>query len=111
MANEQNLTAPPIRSGEEAVRKGRAGGIASGKARREKKSLQDWARDILAMDLPVKAPDGSVVPGSNVGTAIVMEQVKRSLKYGDTKAAKFVASLLGEMQTDITFNVTFGDEK
>lgn len=109
MGNAQNLQ--PVRSKSEARERGRKGGIASGKARREKKSLQDWARDILAMKLPVKAPDGSTIPGATLGTAIVMEQVKRSLKYGDTKAAKFVASLLGEMQTDITFNVTFGDEK
>lgn len=34
--NNQNLTATPIRSTEEAVNKGRAGGIASGKARRAK---------------------------------------------------------------------------
>ena len=36
MANEQNLK--PVRSEKEAREKGRKGGIASGKARREKKN-------------------------------------------------------------------------
>ena len=39
MANEQNLRPQPIRTKEEAKRKGRAGGIASGAARRENKRL------------------------------------------------------------------------
>ena len=44
MANEQNLKkgkATQFRSGEEAVRNGREGGIASGKARRENKLIKD----------------------------------------------------------------------
>lgn len=44
--NPQNL-APPIRSGEEAREKGRAGGVASGKSRRAKKVLREIARDLL----------------------------------------------------------------
>ena len=39
MANESNLK--PVRSKEEAREKGRKGGIASGKARRERKTLKD----------------------------------------------------------------------
>lgn len=39
MANEKNLK--PVRSKEEAREKGRKGGIASGKARRERKTLKD----------------------------------------------------------------------
>lgn len=44
--NSQNL-APPIRSGDEAREKGRAGGVASGKSRRAKKALREIARGIL----------------------------------------------------------------
>lgn len=43
--NEQNLQPTPIRSTEEAKRKGKAGGIASGKARRAKRQRLD---DLLA---------------------------------------------------------------
>lgn len=39
MANESNLK--PVRSEEEARAKGRKGGVASGKARREKKTIQN----------------------------------------------------------------------
>ena len=44
MTNETNLN--PVRSEDEARRKGRAGGIASGKARREKKMMRETL-DIL----------------------------------------------------------------
>lgn len=39
MANESNLK--PVRSKEEARQRGRKGGVASGKARREKKTIQN----------------------------------------------------------------------
>ena len=46
MANEQNLK--PIRTESEAREKGRNGGIASGAARREKKTVQKILNDFLS---------------------------------------------------------------
>lgn len=49
MANDQNLNnraATQFRSGEEAVRNGKKGGIASGCSRRQKKALSDYAKII-----------------------------------------------------------------
>ena len=46
MANEQNLK--PIRTASEAREKGRNGGIASGAARREKKTVQKILNDFLS---------------------------------------------------------------
>lgn len=45
MANEKNLK--PIRTAKEAREKGRKGGIASGKARREKRTIQNITSAIL----------------------------------------------------------------
>lgn len=52
MANEQNLRPFTTRSSEEARELGRKGGIASGEARREKKSLREKAK--LLMSLSIK---------------------------------------------------------
>lgn len=52
MANEQNLKPFTTRSSEEARELGRKGGIASGEARREKKSLREKAK--LLMSLSIK---------------------------------------------------------
>lgn len=50
MANEQNLQ--PVRTKKEARERGRAGGIASGKARRKKASLRKAAERIMKADIP-----------------------------------------------------------
>ena len=48
MANEQNLK--PVQSEKEARELGRKGGIASGKARREKKSMRETLELLLEME-------------------------------------------------------------
>lgn len=58
MANEKNLeqgVATQFRSGEEAARNGKNGGIASGAARRQKKALSDLAKMIA--EAPASAKD------------------------------------------------------
>ena len=92
--NEQNLTAPPIRSTEEAQRKGRAGGKASGAARRRKKTMREWAKLFGETPVKVKMPDGTEVDSSLLGQ-IVAAQMRKATQ-GDTKAAKFVSDLLEE---------------
>ena len=49
MTNEQNLD--PVKTKEEARKRGRAGGIASGKARREKKLMRETLDIILSMPM------------------------------------------------------------
>lgn len=97
MANEQNLTAPPIRTSEEAERKGRAGGKASGIARRRKKTMREWAKIFGETPVKVKMPDGTEVDSSLLGQ-IVAAQMRKATQ-GDTKAAKFVSDLLEETAT------------
>ena len=109
MANEQNLTHPPIQSGEEAVKKGRAGGIASGASRRRAKSMRQWAKVLAKEGMRITTPEGKEIEGDIAG-GIVIAQMRKAAK-GDTKAAKFVADLLGELveqasQGGVTINVT-----
>lgn len=60
MANEQNLTHPPIQSGEEAVRKGRKGGINSGKARRRRKTMAQLTHDLMSQRLTDEERDAII---------------------------------------------------
>lgn len=47
-----NENLKPVRTKEEARKRGRNGGIASGKARRRKKSLKQCAQRVLESDIP-----------------------------------------------------------
>lgn len=96
MANEQNLTATPIRSTEEAQRKGRAGGKASGAARRRKKTMREWAQIFGETPVKVKLPDGKEADATVLGQIVAAQMAKAS--RGDTKAAKWVSDLLEEAQ-------------
>lgn len=96
MANEQNLTHPPIRTSEEAVRKGRAGGIASGKKRRLHKTMREWAQYLAKCPVEIRTPDGQTLPGDLAGQTIIAQFHKAT--KGDTTAAKFLGELLNEVK-------------
>lgn len=94
----------PVQSKEEAKKRGRAGGIASGKARREKKAMRETLDILLSM--PMK--DGAYadmesiqsfasIKGKNISVqeAILIAQVQKAMK-GDTKAAEYVRDTIGQ---------------
>ena len=106
MANEQNLN--PVQSENEAREKGRNGGIASGKARREKKAMKDTLAALLSMPLKDgKAADVEMVKnlaalkGKNITVqeAIMLAQIQKAIK-GDTKAAEYVRDTSGNKLKD-----------
>ena len=83
MANESNLK--PVRSKEEAREKGRKGGIASGKARRERKTLKD---ELLAL---LEAGDTQ----KNLSLALIQQALD-----GNTKAFEVIRDTVGEKPVD-----------
>lgn len=103
MANEQNLIPfTSEQSREKAKENGKKGGIASGKARRERKALNDTLNELFSM--PLK--DGEVnelesikslaaMKGKNITVqeAVVLAQIQKALK-GDQKAARLLFELL-----------------
>lgn len=105
MANEQNLIPKDSsQSREEAKRNGKKGGIASGKARREKKAMKETLEVLLTM--PLK--DGRVadletiksvasIKGKNITVqeAIMLAQIQKAMK-GDTKAAEYIRDTTGQ---------------
>lgn len=106
MTNEANLN--PVQSKEEARKRGRAGGIASGKARREKKMMRETLDMLLTMPLKngkfadvESIRSFAALKGKNISVqeAILIAQVQKAMK-GDTRAAEYVRDTMGQKPTD-----------
>ena len=104
MANEQNLR--PIRTESEARKKGRNGGIASGIARREKKTVQKILGDVLDLGitqnrtLEALARKAGLSTDGSIKDLVTAVCVLNTLKKGDISELEKIAKLLGE-QTEI----------
>ena len=86
----------------------RAGGIASGKARREKKKMRETLEILLSM--PMKngkftdvdsIRNFAALKGKNISVqdAIMIAQIQKAMK-GDTKAAEYVRDTIGQKPVD-----------
>ena len=110
MANEHNLEngkATQFRSGEEAVKNGRKGGIASGEAKRERKDMRYFAKVVLD-ELVKDKKSGAELPTRYAALKSVLKKV---LKEGDHNALKTLAQLAGELPkdagSDVVINVNY----
>lgn len=85
-----------------------AGGIASGEARRRKRTLRQIAEMLADETLPVPQPDGTTKT-LTYDVAMIQRQYQKAIAEGDTQAAKFLTNLLGEenvlQQTINVYNV------
>lgn len=79
----------------------RKGGIASGKARRRKKTMREWAEVFGALGIEVATPGGKKKKTDFDG-AVVFGQYQAAIKKHDTKAAQFLAQLKGELEDKVT---------
>lgn len=104
MANDKNLEngrATQFRSGEEAARNGRIGGVASGASRRRKRSLKEAADLYLSMPVRDKRKlnaiirDGLEAEDVDNQMAIIVGLTKVA-QEGDFKSAKVLFGLLDE---------------
>lgn len=104
MANEQNLIPGGYKL---SVEEQKRGGIASGKARRKRKALNDTLNELFSM--PLK--DGKAknlesikslasIKGQNITVqdAIVLAQIQKALK-GDQRSARLLLEMLNEQLT------------
>jgi hypothetical protein len=97
-----NAEATQFRSGEEAVENGRKGGIASGQARREKKTIQKILTDLLdseIKDSPQFAKLASkmgVESDKSVKDIFTMVCLLNSVKNGNLGDLERLSKLLGE---------------
>lgn len=97
--NPQNLQ--PVKTKEEARERGRAGGIASGKAKRERKTMRQLALELGDVAIDLQLPGGKKKK-STMAAAVVMGQYQSAIKKGNTKAAYFIAQLRGELEEKIS---------
>lgn len=98
-----NSEGTQFQTGAEQVETATKGGIASGKARRERKAMKDTLATLLSMPLKDgmsedidKIQSIASLNGKNITVqeAIMLAQIKKAVK-GDTRAAEFVRDSSG----------------
>lgn len=97
-----NAEATQFRSGEAAVENGRKGGIASGKARREQKTIQAILTDYLNNDvksnkslLPL-ADKAGIKGNQSIKELVTAVCIINTLKKGDVDKLGKLSEILGE---------------
>lgn len=97
MANEANLEkgkATQFKSGEEAAKAGAKGGIASGEAKRARKTLREELLLLLADDVTDKK--GNKIQAQAAMSAAILKQALT----GNTKAFEIIRDTIGEKPVD-----------
>lgn len=115
MANEQNLIPMDQRSEEEARELGRKGGMASGAARRRKRSLKEAADIFLSLPVSDKRSWNRIartgVDPEDIDNQMAMIiGLTMAATAGDAKAAKVIVDLLGEDGKDTGGEVQIVDD-
>ena len=93
----------PIRSTEEAKKRGRNGGIKSGETRRAKKTMRETAKALLSMEVVGEKNKrnlevfGIKKGDQNYQTAVVVRLMERALVEGDTSAIRLIGELTGDL--------------
>ena len=100
MAGTKNLRDIRTRTTEEVREIGRKGGIASGKARRERKSFREIVQRINEMEAPSKVLERLKEAGINeedatYQTAVVLKMFHEAMN-GDVSAFKALVKIAGE---------------
>ena len=95
MSNKDNLKVP---TSTEAREKGRKGGIASGKKRREMKTMKAMLDYLL--EKKISSKDGKKATSLE---AMMSSIVAKAIK-GDVRAAQFVRDTIGEVPTQTVNN-------
>lgn len=107
MANEQNLRVP---TSEEAREIGRKGGIASGKARREKKTLAQIGDMIGSLDIKSEKNrailrDAGITDDDMINDVGMMFRLNLKAQQGDPRAIELLSKLRGQFKEQISAEV------
>jgi len=113
--NDGNLMPFKVRSGREARERGRAGGTASGAARRKRATMREALRALMAGKLskaaPFYAPTRELlrafgIKGEPCGLDAVVAAVFDRAAKGDVLAATFIRDTAGEKPSDVFVDAT-----
>lgn len=101
MAGIENLK--PVRSEAEAREKGKKGGIASGKVRRQRKTLREIGDMIGGLDVKSDRArkimkDAGIEDEDMIQDVAMMFRLNLKAQSGDTRAAELVAKLRGQLK-------------
>jgi hypothetical protein len=98
----ENLVSLADRTTDEQRAIATMGGVASGKARREKKSFREAMEILLEQLVERKDKDGNILEKIPRIDAICLKQIEKALTKGDTKAAKFCVDVVTPKRLEIT---------
>lgn len=94
----------PVQTEEEAREKGRAGGIASGKARRAKKTWKELANIMLESKTSnanaEKLKALGISPDDATNAAVIVYKLLQKSQSGDWEATKLLAKITGNLEPD-----------
>lgn len=110
MANEQNLIPNSQRTPEELREITRKGGIASGKARRAKKTLREIGDMLGGLDIKSEKNkqilrEAGVCDEDMIEDVAMMFQLKTKASKGDTKAIELLAKIRGQLAVEVKAEV------
>lgn len=103
-ANMKNIESHKIRDADEARKKGKKGGIASGRKRREQKKFRDIMTTLLAM--PMSSVQGKLAmtiraygldPEAMTQKEVLAFTLMRRAQQGKDKAVEMVLGAIGEL--------------
>lgn len=99
MANAENLISNDKRTPSERRENARKAGVASGEARRKKKSMKQVANYLLSLPVVEELQEEMIQSGiasdeADNQTALVFSMMQKALK-GNVTAAQFIASVTG----------------
>lgn len=95
LVNQQNLN--PVRTKDEARKRGSNGGKASGEARRRKKSMQAAMQALMEHRTPVEvANELGLKKSTNNYEALAVRILYKALMDGDVRAAEYIRDTCGE---------------
>ena len=113
VANDGIENLIPVRSKEEARERGRRGGIASGKARREKRDRKQMASDLLDLTMQGAGVDkikkffGMKDTELNAYQVTVLSCLMKAMQKGDANALEKLLKISGEQFAEV-LDVTVG---
>ena len=113
VANDGIENLKPVRSVEEARAKGRKGGIASGKARRDKRDRKQMASDLLDLAMQGAGVDkikkffGMKDIELNAYQVTVLSCLMKAMQKGDANALEKLLKISGEQFAEV-LDVTVG---
>ena len=93
----------PVRTTEEAKKRGRNGGIRSGEVRRAKKTMRETAKALLSMEVVGEKNRknleafGISKEDMNYQTAVIVRMMQKALVEGDTSATRLIGELVGDL--------------